>query len=98
MPVAEDELLLLTRRWLTVVVDVVEERLLKPVPLMYPPPNGTDVGVATVLVPIVVVDAADDLLTLRSVGPAVSVKSIENIYIIKSSGMNMKYYFIVLLI
>lgn len=74
MPVVEDELLLLIRRWFTVVVDVDEERLLKPAPLMYPPPNGTDDGVATR--PLPVVGEADDLLTLRSVGPTVSTKII----------------------
>lgn len=76
MPVVEDELLLLIRRWLTVVVDVVEERLLNPAPLMYPLPIGTEDGVATVPMPIEVVGVAEDLLTLKSVGPAVSIKII----------------------
>lgn len=76
MPVAEDELLLLIRRWLTVVVDVVEERLLKPAPLMYPLPIGADDGVAIEPIPTEVVGVAEDLLTLKSVGPVVSVKRI----------------------
>jgi len=51
IPVAEDELLLLIRRWLTVVVDVVVERPLKPAPLVYPPPIDAGGIAATVLVP-----------------------------------------------
>lgn len=74
IPVVEDELLLLTRRWLTVVVDVDEERPLKPELLVYPLPIGTGAVAATMLVSIVVDVAEDVLLRLKSVGPAVSIK------------------------
>lgn len=77
MPVAEDELLLLIRRLLTVVVDVVEERLRNPALLMYPPPIVVDGVTDMVPVPTLVPVEAEDLLTLRSVGPAVSMKIIK---------------------
>jgi hypothetical protein len=73
IPVVEDELLLLTRRWLTVVVDVDEERPLKPELLVYPLPIGTGGVEATMLVSIVVVVAEDVLLRLKSVGPVASI-------------------------
>lgn len=78
IPVVEDELLLLIRRWLTVVVDVVVERPLKPAPLIYPLPVGAGGIAATVLVPILWLEAEDVLLTLRSVGPAVSMDIIKH--------------------
>jgi len=83
IPVVEDELLLLIRRWLTVVVDVDVERPLKPAPLIYPPPVGAGRIAATVLVPILCVEAEGVLLTLKSVGPAVSIDIIHKQYIIK---------------
>lgn len=78
MPVALDELLLLIRRWLTVVVDVDDER--PPKPLMYPLPIDVDGGVAKVPVTIVDVFTAD-LFTLRSVGPVVSIHKRLKLYI-----------------